>query len=341
MNSCPACGATDFELLQTAIGSRTYCHECFHGWRTDRPEYAYTNTAMCSLGSNPARLAAQIEFFAPYVRSGSRVLEIGCATGELAAAARAALPIGSYEAIELSPAREMARAHLDKLHTAPLPDLLSASSIEGRFDIILMSHVLEHLADPGREIAAIIEALEGSGVLFLEVPNRGGAHALAIDDNRAHLHFFCATSLTRLLARYGLETVAAATGVKLDDRYSDSLQVIATPFRAPTWSCAMLSDQPAIAAEDSIVVWGAGSLADELLANYFDPAKIDFFVDSNPARIGSRIMGREVRRPEALGAAPRTVLVNSIDFADAIVEDIARLYPSTPHRIVRIGDLLR
>ena len=58
---------------------------------------------MCSLGTNASRLEAQTRFFADYVSPGARVLEIGCATGELAAVARATLPIATYEGIELSP----------------------------------------------------------------------------------------------------------------------------------------------------------------------------------------------------------------------------------------------
>jgi hypothetical protein len=89
-----------------------------------------------------------------------------------------------------------------------------------------------------------------------------------------------------------------------------------------------------------VVVWGAGSLAEELLANFFDPGRIDFFIDSNPEKLGSQVLGRPVRGPDALGRTPRTVLINSIDFADAIAEDIARLYPGAAHTLIRVGDLL-
>ncbi len=338
--ACPVCASSEAQTLVTAVGPRAYCRVCFHGWRTDRPAYPYTNTAMCGLGTSAARLKMQIAFFAPYVTDGARVLEIGCATGELAAAVRASLSIGAYDGIELSPAGESARQVVDRLYVKPLPELLADGVIDDTFDAILMSHVLEHLADPGAELKAMKRVLAPDGIIFLEVPNRGGARSLDIDDNRSHLHFFCATSLMRLLANHGIETVAAATGAKLDDRYADSLQVVATPFQTPKWSRTQLSDHPALAGEERIVVWGAGSLADEVLANYFDPASIDFFIDANPAKVGSTTLGRPVRGPEALGVARRTVLVNSIDFADAITTDIHRLYPGSNHRLVRVGDLI-
>jgi len=184
------------------------------------------------------------------------------------------------------------------------------------------------------------QVLEPGGAIFLEVPNRGGHRRLPIDDNRSHLHFFSPSSLLRLLSDAGLETVATATDVRLDARYADSLQVIATPFHAPAWSPTLLSDHPALAGETGIVVWGAGSLADEMLANFFDPSRIAFFVDRDPDRRARPCLGRPVRAPEEVGADRRTILINSIDFAPAIAADIARLYPRSGHRLIRIGDLL-
>src|SRR5579872_2417481 len=106
--SCPVCGGRDSERLSTPLGERAYCNTCFHGWRTDHPEYAYAKTAMCGLGTSRRRLEMQLEFFAPFAPANGWILEIGCATAELAAAARQMLPIGRYEAIELSPAADIA-----------------------------------------------------------------------------------------------------------------------------------------------------------------------------------------------------------------------------------------
>jgi SAM-dependent methyltransferase len=296
---------------------------------------------MCSLGTSRRRLETQIGFFAPFAPPNASVLEIGCATGELAAAARRMLSIGRYEAIELSPAGETARARVDALHTRPLRHLLADGGIDGPFDLVVMSHVLEHIEDPAAEIDAIRQVLKAEGALFLEVPNGAGNRRLPIDDNRAHVHFFSATSLTRLLANSGLETVAAATDVWLDARYADSLQIVARRFQTPHWSRTLLSDRLELVDPKTLVVWGAGSLAEELLANFFDPAKIDFFIDKNPAKLGAEVLGRPVRGPDALGREPRIVLINSIDFAEQIAEDIARLYPDVPHRLIRVGDLLQ
>jgi hypothetical protein len=115
---------------------------------------------------------------------------------------------------------------------------------------------------------------------------------------------------------------------------------VARRFQIPAWNTAYLSDHPALAGADQIVVWGAGSLAVEILANFFDPRRIAFFVDGDATKQGSLCLGRPVQGPQALGRSPRTVLINSIDFAGAIAADISRLYPGVAHRLIPIGELL-
>jgi hypothetical protein len=116
--------------------------------------------------------------------------------------------------------------------------------------------------------------------------------------------------------------------------------VVARRFAPPRLDDLRLDDHPALAGEP-VVVWGAGSLATELLANYLDPERIAFFVDRNPATHGAERLGRPVRAPQALiGAGPTTILINSIDFAPAIEADIGALMPGHRHRLVRIGDVI-
>ncbi len=338
--ACVVCNSMSLDHLTTAVGERAYCRTCFHGWRTTIKPFSYAATAMCSLGTSDDRLRAQVAFFAPFAPQGARMLEIGCATGELAAMVRAEQKPDSYEAIELSPAGKQAKAHLDNLHTRPLGELIAAGSITPGFDMILMSHVLEHLEDPGGELRAMRQVLSPGGAMFIELPNLAGHRKLPIDDNRSHLHFFSSTSLARLLANEGLEVIATQTDAWLDARYADSLRVVARPYALPHWNPALLSDHPALADQSAIVVWGAGSLTDEMLANFFDPAKIDFFIDRDPVKQGTTLLGRPVKSPADLGVAPRTVLLNSIDFAPAIAANIKALYPNTQHRLIPIADLL-
>ena len=60
---------------------------------------------------------------------------------------------------------------------------------------------------------------------------------------------------------------------------------------------------------------------------------------TNTAKQGGTCLGHPIRGPEALRDSARTVLVNSIDFADSICADICRLFPNASHPVVHIGDL--
>ena len=98
-------------------------------------------------------------------------------------------------------------------------------------------------------------------------------------------------SLCRLLSNFGVEAVAVETGARLDARYADSLRAVGRVFSLPEWSNSLLSNHPLFEGEDKIVVWGAGSLAAEMLANFFDMSAIEYFIDKDP---GKMVRGRSV-----------------------------------------------
>lgn len=73
------------------------------------------------------------------------------------------------------------------------------------FDLVTMSHVLEHVPDPLDYLRHIrLEWLSPGGYLLIEVPNIFGHRALEF----SHLTAFSAASLRRLLERSGFELLA-------------------------------------------------------------------------------------------------------------------------------------
>jgi SAM-dependent methyltransferase len=342
MITCPICGGNQISNVDCATGRQVVCQTCFHGFRPVTPKYSYLANAMCALGTSEERLEAQCAFFAPFVPPRARMLEIGCATGELAMVVQRTLRPASYDAIELSGAGAIAVTRVSRLYRQTLRELLASGATAcGTFDAVLMSHVLEHIEDINGEVEAIATVLKTDGVAFFEVPHASGNIALPVDDNVAHLHFFSPTSLGRLLANHGLDLIAVQSGARLDARYSDSLRVVARRFAPPRVADLDLGAHPALTGGTPVVVWGAGSLATELLANFLNPERIAFFVDKNPTAQRAKRMGLPVRSPQALvDMEPTTILINSIDFAPAIEADICELMPGHRHRLIRIGDVI-
>lgn len=83
---------------------------------------------------------------------------------------------------------------------------------EGRaFDVIVCSHVFEHLADPVSVARRLKGLMRPEGLLFIEAPLeiRGGPPALV--EPVTHVNFFCQSSLGTVLRRAGFELLELRT----------------------------------------------------------------------------------------------------------------------------------
>lgn len=83
---------------------------------------------------------------------------------------------------------------------------------QDRPDLIIYSHVLEHILDINKELDEIYEMLPQGGLLVIDVPGiynidkAYGADFLRYLQN-AHLLHFCADSLQNMMAAHGLKTI--------------------------------------------------------------------------------------------------------------------------------------
>lgn len=150
---------------------------------------------------------------------GSRVLDVGCATGDVAAALqeRGCHVVG----IELDPvAAERARPRCEHVVVGDVETMDLAEALERRrFDVILCLDVLEHLRDPVATLRRLVPFLDDGGRVVASIPNVAhGALRLSLLAgrfayvdcgllDRTHLHFYDAESVDRLFADAGLYVV--------------------------------------------------------------------------------------------------------------------------------------
>jgi hypothetical protein len=342
---CAVCGRTG--LIAAAIGGwrRAVCPDCHHEHRIDVPSFDYGAFALGKTGISAERIRSQADFLVPHLGSAKSALEIGCAAGDLCRVLRTMHSFDVYEAIELSPARRLAQSMMNRVIALPLSEALAQEVIaRAAYDVILSSHCLEHVLDLHAEMSAMRAAVASGGLAFVEVPNRSGNRRLPFDDNRAHLHFFSIASLTLLLEQHDLEVVAAQTGVWHDARYADCLRVVAR-VRDPSTAerpSALLSDHPALAHEANVVVWGAGKMAEEMLAHFFDLSKIAIFVDTDPRKHGSLCLGLPVCSPDVLrDRTDHVVLINSLEYEEPIRQHLREHFAAHLRRVIAISELLR
>lgn len=124
---------------------------------------------------------------APYLNDGNmfvlsmvprgvrRVLDIGCGGGDNARQLRRAHT--GIEIVGLTHNTDEARiaaAHMDAVHVVDLEQGLSDAAIDKwgePFDLLLFSHVLEHLADPVTVLRRCLTRLAPGGYTLIAVPN--------------------------------------------------------------------------------------------------------------------------------------------------------------------------
>ena len=150
-----------------------------------------------------------------------RVLDIGCGSGEALAEFRARGAVRTV-GIEIDPgagAVAAARPDVDVVLVGDVEETL-AQVTDHAFDLVIASHVLEHLVDPWTVTRRLVALLAPGGSLLGGVPNvrhaptvarllvRGSweyADAGILD--RTHLRFFTRRSLEDMLTGAGLRDV--------------------------------------------------------------------------------------------------------------------------------------
>ena len=90
----------------------------------------------------------------------------------------------------------VSRAHVENFYTDEL------------FDIVVLRHILEHIADPVPLLSKINTLLKPSGLLLIVIPNINCIGRYVFKENWEwvlpwHLHFYAPKTLTRLLEKTG------------------------------------------------------------------------------------------------------------------------------------------
>jgi len=152
--------------------------------------------------------------------SPGTVLDCGCGAGDNA---RILSDLGwRVTGVTIDPReQEAAREVCDKVYIADLENGLPPD-LDGAFDAVLASHVLEHLARPERLLRDIHQRLYPGGVLAAALPNiahyrqrisRMRGHFNYADTgqlDRTHLRFYTYRTAIQLLEQHGYEMVKAA-----------------------------------------------------------------------------------------------------------------------------------
>lgn len=384
---CPICGGGQGEVLHT---------QRFALMDDDPlpPEYNVVNCAACGMifADTPATQADYDAFYrkfsiyeSPAESSGAetppwdrarlkgvadilarcapsrdaRILDVGCANGGLLEALRA-LGFSNLTGIDPSAACVAhTRANGIEAHRGEVTKLPAGL---GRFDVVILTAVLEHLVEVKAAISSLVDVCADHGRIYLEVPDAARyaqfLHAPFQDFNTEHINHFSLASLRNLMQPAGFSlflderlTVSGASGLgfpcleaafeggeerRAADGWIEDPNLRESIQRYIVASGAMMKAldhqlRKTLASSPEVIVWGTGQLAMKLLCDTaLKDARVMAFVDGNAINQGRRLRGVRIVRPEEIGAEDVPIIISTLLHTDGIRSKIRSLGLKNP-----------
>lgn len=297
--------------------------------------------------------------------AASRILDIGCAGGGLLVAL-AARGFRDITGLDPSPACvERVRRHGFSCHQGMLSALGRVLPENSTWDVVILSHVVEHVVDVRAALAAVRDHLAVDGVCYVEIPDAARYTVEAFVPfyffDSEHINHFNRATLANLASIAGFEVLAqGGRDLRLDGgkRYPAAWSLFgksstARPPRpdetlrpaleAYIEASARAQDPRQLdalaASHRPVLLWGAGSHGQRMLENSaLGRCNLIGVVDRDPGKQGHALLGHEIRDPESVldGLAPDvTIVIASVLHGDQIAASIARAGLSNPLIVAR------
>lgn len=284
-----------------------------------------------------------------------RLLEIGCANGGLLRELKK-MGYAFLTGIDPSPA---CVEHTCQLGIDAFVGNLSALPVaENGYDLVILSHVFEHVIDLHTAMQNLAKASKGS--LLIVVPDATRYHEIINapfqDFNTEHINHFSHQALRSLCGQHGYS-------VSLEER--QQFEITAGKWRAtllgiytyqgkpsqdisndPELKNAILNYigisnkllkimdrtiQEITSTHSEWIVWGTGQLALKLLAETaLGKVNIAAFVDGNPVNQGKILLGKPILAPVQLASSATPILITTTLHSQAIQAAIRSLHLQNP-----------
>jgi SAM-dependent methyltransferase len=281
-------------------------------------------------------------------KSELRIMDIGCSIGHILHLLQRE---GYRSVMGIEPSQECCRLAKAKYGLSLFNGVLSEYPVQAKYQMVLLTGVLEHIRDLNTTIQEARHLLAEDGTLAILVPNAArfsqSPQAPFDEFSLEHVNYFTGRSLDNLLGKHGLQRREARELTA--DFYDSHLRLAFYGRRQAAWrkdTAGKTQLERYVAASrrrvsrcekklrrvleqrGALVVWGAGSLTARLLSTTcLGRARITAFIDSNKGLWGKILRGVPIVSPDYMNQnTPETIFIGSYIYRHEIAALIKQKY---------------
>jgi 2-polyprenyl-3-methyl-5-hydroxy-6-metoxy-1,4-benzoquinol methylase len=308
-------------------------------------KYEYDRYENHPSGDQMKHYAQIVDFIEPHLTDKKvSILDLGCSTGGLLSIFKQR-GFSNLLGIDPSPACVNSVQRLFGIDSRV--NNFSGLTDAKKYDLVILSEVLEHIVDLKEILAKIRNLLSDKGYLFIEVPDSGRWEAQISAPFQQfsveHINYFSQGSLDHLLLKNGFQATTRQEADYVSEKINEPVIMLLAAKSSATASLKKDTPQTVrkyvakchendrtlkmilsekLSGVDRLIVWGVGTHTLRLLEHGLDIAKITYFVDSNPRYTGKTINGLEIKAPEDIREPDMPILVSTFLYQDEIVHQI-------------------
>lgn len=259
--------------------------------------------------------------------STAKILDVGCSTGHLLHLLQ---KHGFKDLQGVDPAPKAREAALEQFGLSVTTASINAFKPKEKYDLIILSAVLEHLSDVSGSLRKIGSWLTENGSIFISVPDAEHFYKNFEEPfgefSTEHINFFSQASLYRALPNYNCTYMHSDGGAlySIWQKGSELKRSIKTYVDLSNEKSAII-DRVIGDLPDEVIVWGAGSLTQRLLTSTPLASKVVKFVDRSRALQGTTLADTEIIGPDAVKQYSQPIFICSFRFKDDIIKEIKKL----------------
>jgi len=306
-------------------------------------KYEFNDKDGVASGDYIDHYAKIVDFLTPHINKEAGILDIGCSTGGLLSVFKSK---GYLNIAGIDPSPSCVKTAIELYGVeATVNNIYNFPSIK-KFDLVILSAVLEHLVDFSGSMQKIRLLLKDQGLLFIEVPDaerfaeyiRAPFQQFSIE----HINYFSKDSLKNLLSKFNFKVTKTRQDENrlnlavdpdifilsqkcqsgANEQIKDNISELKIRDYVEESSKIDLQIKEIIKNKlpdkNKVIVWGVGTHTQRLIGSGLDLSRILYFVDSNLRYAGKQIDGIAIKSPNDI-REDNPILISTYSYQKEIV----------------------